>query len=419
MSEVERSDCDVLIVGGGAVGSALACALAELPLDVVLVEAHEPRPADRPGFDTRVIALANGSQQILAGMGLWADLGGYAEAIRSIHISERGRFGAARIHAAEERVPALGYTIESQVLGRVLWERLQRAPRVRVLAPARVDSFAARADGAAVGIALAAQHREFTARLVVAADGARSAVRAALGVDVAEHDYEQCAVIFNCTTEAALAGRAFERFTERGPIAMLPLTGGRAAVIWTLPAADAERVAALPEPQFRAELESAFGTRLGRFRRVGARALHPLARVKSGALHGTRAVLIGDAALRMHPVAGQGFNLALRDVATLAEVLADELLAPQSGAADVGAPALLERYASWRAADRRRVAAFTHGLIQLFGEAAPGAGFGRGLGLMAFDLLPGAKALLARQTMGRAGRLPRLARGLPLYAPRP
>lgn len=412
-----RSDCDVLIVGGGAVGSALACALAELPLDVVLVEARDARPVDRPSFDTRVIALANGSQQILAGLDLWGDLEGYAEAIRSIHISERGRFGAARIHAAEERVPALGYTIESQVLGRVLWERMQRAPRLRVLAPAQVETFAALPDRAAVEVTAAGERRALTAKLVVAADGARSAVRTALGFDVAEHDYEQCAVIFNCTTTAPLAGRAFERFTERGPIAMLPLTGGRAAVIWTLPAAEAQRIAALPDAEFSAELEAAFGSRLGRFKRVGSRALHTLARVASGELHGPRAVLIGDAALRMHPVAGQGFNLALRDVATLAEVVADELLA-QPAAADIGAAPLLERYASWRAADRRRVSAFTHGLIQLFGEAAPGAGWGRGLGLMAFDLLPGAKALLARQTMGKAGRLPRLARGLPLFAAR-
>jgi 2-octaprenyl-6-methoxyphenol hydroxylase len=415
VSAEPRRDCDVLIVGGGAVGSALGCALAELPLDTVLVEAHEVRFLEQPSFDARVTALANGSQQILAGLDLWPELKGYTEAIRAIHISERGRFGAARIHAAEERVSALGYTVENHALGRVLWERLQRAPRFTALAPAKVAALAVGEHHVTARVEQAGRTFDVRAKLAVAADGARSAVRAALGVPVTEHDYEQRAVIFNCSTEAPLAGRAFERFTAQGPIALLPLTGGRAAVIWTLPAAVAEHVAALPDAEFRDELQTVFGRRLGRFTRIGERHLHTLVRIASGAVHGRRAVLVGDAAMRLHPVAGQGFNLALRDVATLAEVIADALLAaPGDRSADIGAAELLERYAAWRAADRQRVSIFTHGLIQLFGEAVPGFGFGRGLGLMAFDLLPGAKALLARQTMGKAGRLPRLARGLKL-----
>ena len=414
-------------------GSALACALAELPLDVVLVEVQQPQLLAQPSFDARVTALANGSQQILSGLGLWRDLAGYVEAIRTIHISERGRFGAARLKAPEENVPALGYTVENQTLGRVLWERLQRAQRLKVVAPAKVVALRCEPDFADVTVERDGATESGRAKLVGAADGARSAVRAALGVSTTEDDYGQRAVVFNCGTEARLDGRAFERFTERGPIALLPLTGGRGAVIWTLPEGDAQRIAALPVDAFRAELQAAFGQRLGRFTRIGERHLYPLARVASEAIHGPRTVLIGDAALRLHPVAGQGFNLALRDIATLAEVIADALRAatamdggcaanagsnsrPPTGVADVGAAELLERYATWRAADRHRVSSFTHGLIQLFGESAPGMGLGRGLGLMAFDLLPGAKALLARRTMGKAGRLPRLARGLPLVS---
>jgi 2-octaprenyl-6-methoxyphenol hydroxylase len=410
VSAAPRRDCDVLIAGGGAVGSALACALGELPLDVVLVEAQQAELLAQPGFDARVTALANGSQQILSGLSLWRDLAGYVESIRSIHISERGRFGVARIDAREEHVPALGYTVENQTLGRVLWERLEHSRRLTVLAPAKVVGLKHEPDYVEVTVERGGAAETVRAKLVVAADGVRSAVRAALGVATSEDDYEQCAVVFNCSTEARLDGRAFERFSDRGPIALLPLTGGRGAVIWTLPGGDAKGVAALPADAFRAELQQAFGQRLGKFTRIGERHLYPLARVASESIRGPRAVLIGDAALRLHPVAGQGFNLALRDIATLAEVIAD------ADAADVGADELLERYATWRAADRQRVSSFTHGLIQLFGESAPGMGLGRGLGLMAFDLLPGAKALLARQTMGKAGRLPRLARGLPLVS---
>jgi 2-octaprenyl-6-methoxyphenol hydroxylase len=404
----------VLIVGGGLVGSALACALADLPLATLLVETHEVRDLEPPSFDQRVTALANGSQRILAGLGLWPALAGYAEPIRTIHISERGRFGAARIDAAEEGVAALGYTVENQALGRALWERLDRAPRFRCLAPGTLAALAIGDEDAAARIETRAGALAVRARLVVAADGARSWVREALGVPVEEHDYGQRAVIFNCGTDAPLAGRAYERFTPRGPLAFLPLTAGRAAVIWTLPTADAERIAALPTDAFREELQAAFGYRLGRITRIGERSVHTLMRVTSGTVRHERAVFIGDAALRLHPVAGQGFNLALRDVATLAEVIAGALTPAAAEPADVGAAGLLERYGAWRADDQRRVSRFTHGLISLFGEQLPGFGLGRGLGLMAFDLLPGAKALLARQTMGRAGRLPRLARGLGL-----
>ncbi len=407
-----RLDCDVLIVGGGLVGSALAVALADTPLRVVLVESTDPAELEQPSFDARVTALANGSKRILEAIGLWRAIAVHAEPIDEIHVSERGRFGAVRIRAREEGVPALGYTIENRRLGEALWARLAAAPRCTVLGRASLGEFRhEEGRGVHAEIERSGERIEASASVLVAADGARSRVRAALGIASREDAYAQKALILNCRTERPHGGVAYERFVATGPLAMLPLSGGRVGVIWTLPAERADEVAALPDDAFRAELQATFGYRLGRIERIGRRDLHMLRRVRSDALGSGRVVLVGNAAVTLHPVAGQGFNLALRDVAALAELLVD---AARTSAYDD----LAVRYGAWRAADQRNVALFTHGLVGLFGADVPGFGAVRGLGLAAFDLLPGAKRMLARHTMGLAGRLPRLARGLPLAAAR-
>lgn len=401
-------ETDVLVVGGGLVGSALAHALRLIPVRVALVEARDPAILGQPSFDGRVTALANGSQRILGRLGLWDAVATDAQPIRTIHISEQGRFGVARIEAREEGVPALGYTLENRVLGAALWDRLGRADdaELDLLAPARLARLESAHDGVLAEVERDVRRIRVRARLLVAADGARSVVRRMLGIHAREDDYGQEALIVNCATEAPHEGCAFERFTPHGPLAVLPLTRGRVGIVWTRPAAEARRLSALDDDAFRDALQRAFGGRLGRFERIGARAVHRLVRVRSDALSDRRVLLIGNAAVSLHPVAGQGFNLALRDVATIAELIA--------AAQDPGAAELLEGYAQWRASDQRKVAAFTHGLVRLFGVDSAALGTARGLGLIGFDLLPGAKSLLARHTMGMAGRLPRLARGLDL-----
>jgi 2-octaprenyl-6-methoxyphenol hydroxylase len=403
---------DVLIVGGGLAGSVLAAALTQLPLRVTLVESRDPGVLGQPSFDARATAIANGSQRILAALGLWQRLAPDAEPIDSIHIGERGRFGAARLSAREERVAALGYTIENRVVGRVVWDALAGAERFHCLAPAELVAFAPRDDELVAEVVHAGGRRAVSAKLMVAADGAHSVVRDALGIAAREFAYRQSAVTLNCRTDEPHRGRAFERFTAFGPLAVLPLTGNRVSVVWTCAEHEAAELAALDEAAFRARLQSAFGFRLGHITHTGARSVHALKRVLSDELGAERALLFGNAAVSVHPVAGQGFNLALRDVATLTEVLARAL--QRDAHADPGAPDVLERYRTARRSDQQRVATITHGLIRLFGCQAPGLGVLRGLGLAAFDRAPVLKTAFARQMMGLAGRLPGLARGLPV-----
>jgi 2-octaprenyl-6-methoxyphenol hydroxylase len=406
-------EADVLVVGGGLAGSTLAHALALTPLTTVLVEARDPSQLEQPSFDGRATALANGSQRILASLGLWEEVAADAEPIRSIHVSECGRFGAARIHAEEEGVAALGYTLENRILGSALWRALDAADGFTCLAPAKLSSLAVGADRVEADVTTAQERLSIVAKVVVAADGTNSQVRRELAIATHEDPYEQQALILNCATEIPHAGRAFERFTPDGPLAFLPLSADRVAVVWTLSHQEASRVAALEDDVFRRELQGAFGYRLGRITRTGSRTAYPLARLRSAAVIGSRAVLIGSAAVNLHPVAGQGFNLALRDVASLAETFT-ERLDEHTVVGDPGSADVLDRYQRWRDQDQKRVAALTHGLIRLFGYGALPLAASRGIGLMAFDLVPGAKAALARQTMGLSGRLSRLARGLPL-----
>jgi len=239
----------------------------------------------------------------------------------------------------------------------------------------------------------------------VAADGAHSSVRAAAGIDADVEDYDQVAIAANVAADRAQDGTAYERFTRSGPLAVLPLYDGSYGVVWTARPDAAAALLALSDAEFLRELQGRFGWRAGRFVRVGRRASYPLKLSRATSTVATRTVLIGNAAQALHPVAGQGFNLGLRDAAILAELIAN-------AEGDVGSPTLLEQFSQWRAVDRSGVVRFTDGLVKLFGDARPGIGTLRNLGLLLFDLTPPAKSALARVSTGFGGRTPRLARGL-------
>jgi 2-octaprenyl-6-methoxyphenol hydroxylase len=405
-------EADVIVVGGGLAGSLLAHALLAVSARVVLIEARRAQELEQPGFDSRATALANGSVRILDRLGLWSDVVRGAEKISHIHIGQQGRFGMARIHAEEEGVDSLGYTVENRVLGEVLWRGLEQREGLTVLSPARLVRFTADSSAVAAEVEAGGGRIAVRARLLAAADGARSTVRDALGISAQAVDYGQQAIVANCAFDRPHCGWAFERFTPGGPLAILPLAD-RCAIVWTLATPAADAMIAAKDADFAAALQRAFGFRLGRIRRVGARAAHSLYRLRSDTVTGPRSVLIGNAAVSMHPVAGQSFNLAVRDIATLAELIA---AAPESNElpTDPGSPELLATYRRWRAGDQRNVAWFTHGLVTGMALDLPGIAALRGLGLIAFDVLPGAKRALARHTMGLGGRVPRLARGLDL-----
>lgn len=407
--QMEQTEFDVIIVGGGMVGASLAVALAPLPLRIAVIEAFDPRQrgVPQPSYDDRSTAIANGSQQILETIGVWAGMRKDATAISDIHISDRGHFGIGRISAAEEKVPALGYVVPNRVIGRSLWAALESFDNIRMFCPARLESLLDEDDS--VRVALIDEDGDtvnLQGRLVAAADGAQSVVRKILGIDATVWDYGQTAIISNVTTEKPHRNVAYERFTEHGPMAVLPMSEGRSALVWTVPSEQAEEILQLSDRQILDRLQELFGYRLGHWRKIGARASYPLSMTKATEQTRHRVAIIGNAAHGLHPIAGQGFNLSLRDVAGLAEVIA--------GAGDPGDPQALEKYRRWRAGDQARVMSFTDALVRVFGNPLTSVRVVRNLALLMFDLLPGAKSLLARHTMGRGGDLPRLARGVPL-----
>ncbi len=403
-------DYDLLIVGGGMVGASLAVALDATGLRIAIIEAVPFGQPGQPSYDERSIALAYGSRRILAAMGLWEALAGSVAAIRRIHVSDQGHWGAMRMDCRERRTDALGYVVANRDLGRVLFERLQSSSTIELIAPATMQQMSGTGAGMVVDVETAAGPRRLRTRLLVGADGGQSRVRELAGIAAERHDYGQTALIANVTTERAHEGRAFERFTAEGPLAMLPMTEGRCSLVWTRRSAHMADLLALDDDDFMMALEAAFGRRLGRIRRVGERAAYPLSLVFARSLTASRLALIGNAAHSLHPVAGQGFNLGLRDVATLAECIVQ---AHRSGA-DPGSDAVLADYARWRQRDQQRVVRMTDTLVGLFANEDPPLVLLRNSGLLALDMLPTLKYHFMEQMMGVAGRQPSLACGLPL-----
>lgn len=401
---------DVLIIGGGLVGASLACALGNSGLRIGVVESVPFRSTSQPSYDDRAIALAQGTQRVFSGMGIWDSVAPETSPIHRIHVSDKGHFGFTRLDRDEEGVPALGHIVPARVLGSVFADYLDASDGIDTLCPARLESVDEGDNELHVSLVEGGSVRTVTTRLLVGADGADSVVRDCFGIAVTEWDYGQTAIVANVTPQLEHENVAYERFTPQGPMALLPMAGRHCAGIWTVRSDHVADIETLSDNAFLEALQESFGYRLGRLQRVGARASYPLRLVRAQESVRSRLALIGNAAHTLHPVAGQGFNLGVRDVAALAECLAQTA----RDAGDPGDLQMLQRYADWRRHDQGRVIAFTDGMTRLFSNPLLPVTLLRNAGMLALDFLPPAKRLFTRLTMGSAGRLPRLARGLPL-----
>ncbi|TQV69700.1 2-octaprenyl-6-methoxyphenyl hydroxylase [Exilibacterium tricleocarpae] len=411
---LEDTETDIAIVGGGMVGATLALLLAAERHDwrVTLIEAlplaAPQQPHYQPSFDARSTAIAAGSAAVLEGLGVWSILAQHATPIRQVHVSDRGHLGGTLIDSGEHGLEALGYVVENAWLGSVLLQRLGQQDNIRCLAPATVEALRFDRRGAVLDLRGDGEPQRLRCRLAVVADGAQSPLRSALGIDVTVTDYHQSAVIANVAFEQPHAGVAYERFTERGPLAILPLQGprdcGRGALVWTRPSARAEEIMALDEREFLQRLQSCFGFRLGRFTRAGQRHAYPLQLITAAEQVRSALAVMGNAAHFLHPVAGQGFNLALRDCAALAETLSEA----QGRGQGPGELSVLQTYVERQARDQLLTTGFSDTITRLFSTSRLPAAVLRNLGFFGLDLLPPAKAWLEQQTMGHAGRRARL-----------
>ncbi|MCG8087390.1 MAG: 2-octaprenyl-6-methoxyphenyl hydroxylase [Candidatus Thiodiazotropha endolucinida] len=401
---------DILIVGGGMVGASLAHALSGHGYKIGVIEAWPLSSSSQPSYDDRVIALSWGSRLILQAMGVWHGIETVAQPILDIHISDRGHFGFTRLNHRQEGVDALGYVVTAKSLGNALLRELDQRQDVELICPAQLKSFAVSDNGVEARIEQDGHEKRINARLLVAADGGDSLVRRFLSIPLKEKSYGQTAIIANLSCDREHQSVAYERFTDTGPLALLPMTDERLSMVWTAEDHQVAELMGLSDQAFLDRLQDRFGYRLGRLERLGKRVAYPLRLRQAAEQVRPRIALIGNAAHAIHPVTGQGFNLGLRDVAGLADLLVE---AAQHGR-DPGDLELLNEYRQWRERDQNRVAAITDSLARLFANPFGPLRLMRNLGLVGLDLMPGLKHQVARQFMGLNGRLSKLGRGVSL-----
>jgi 2-octaprenyl-6-methoxyphenol hydroxylase len=396
-----QHDYDILIAGGGLAGNCLALALKDSGLNIAVIEAQSrEQMAVSPAGD-RALALAAGTVTMLQALGIWQGVKQFATPIKDIHISDKGHFGKTRLSAKQQGVEALGYVICARDIENHTAELVAQSG-IRQICPARVAGLMSGPDSINVNIRQDDQSINLSAALLVGADGGNSSVRKLLEIPQQITDYDQTALV--TTVKGALPhhNTAFERFTSSGPLALLPIANDELAVVWTRSHEDAAALMASGEAEFIDQLQDCFGYRLGTLQLTAPRRAFPLSLIRAQNMLSGRVVMIGNAVHQLHPVAGQGFNLGLRDVVQLAEMLLNR------GQDDPGNGELLHHYASLRQQDHDQTIAFTDNIVKIFSTDWLALAAVRNAGLTLLDQLPFAKSLLARHAMGMAGKLPRV-----------
>lgn len=397
--KVTKHNYDIIIVGAGLVGASLAIALSKMAntgLKIALIEARPLEQLNQPDFDARSIALSVSSQRILDSLGVWQPLKTHCCAINRIHVSQQGRFGTTEL--VEDN--ALGHVAEIFYINQALSQQLDH-DNISLLQPATVTELSA--DGK-ITLDYQKQTMQINAKLIVAADGANSSCRKLLKAKVETHPYHQHALVTNIALNRPHHQVAYERFTADGPIAMLPLTKQRSALVWVNRLKRIEQLLQLDDNEFLQQLQQHFGYRLGRFVKCGTRHSFALAQQIMPNQVFEKTVFIGNAAHSLHPIAGQGFNLGLRDVAMLAQCIHQKGLAGD----------MLSHYQELRNSDHKYTMGFTHQLVSLFTNKLPGVALGRSIALTLLDTLEPAKHYLSQFATGLTAPVPDMACGLPL-----
>jgi 2-octaprenyl-6-methoxyphenol hydroxylase len=393
--DIENVFFDLVIVGGGLAGNCLALALQGKGLNIALIEANSKDTLIHSPAGDRALALALGSVKAMENLGIWQAVSSKATAISDIHISDRGHFGKTRLSAAQQKVDALGYVITARDIERHVIELVEQSDIV-LLSPARLSGISYDENKVNISVAFNGKSICLSSRLLVGADGGNSSVRNLLNIDQHITDYQQTAIVTTIRTTVPHRNTAYERFTESGPLALLPSGKNQCAVIWTCTSNDAEQLLAISEKEFTDELQQCFGYRLGIFNLTAPRRAFPLTLIRAEKMRLGRTIIIGNAMHQLHPVAGQGFNLGLRDVIQLAELISSGF----ANNPDIGDEGLLQAFVRARESDHSRTIFFTDTLVKVFSNDWLAVAAARNIGLTALDHLPLAKSILSKYAMG-------------------